>query len=585
MSAHSVYKLWISLQCQMIAGCTQGLLVKKSSTASFRVVARWPDHTPLNNALSKVAKTSGEQEKIYMQKDPDQGVYFAHPVKIENKPWGVIVLHLNDRSPKVMQATIRLLKWGFTWLQVMHSALINNESDDSNEDLNANLVRYQKLVEFISHINRATDLDTMSIIAVNHLAKQFKFDRVSLGLLKQNNLQLRAISFVSQFDKRSDLIEQLSHTLQEAIEQNTDILIPAVGPTKHLQVQHKVLVKQQQLAYCATLLIKEGDLILGGLLLEKKQGATPPVPQMHSIKQYVNAIGESVAIRSGITQPQKSSDKILNLMRFLTKRKQLERLFIIFFALIAVLSLLPYPYTLQGDATIQSKSRHLLVAPFDGFLSDVLVEPGQKVEAGEVLAKLKDDDLILERDKLVSQIQQLNLEYDTALAAADRAQAAIVDSQISQSRVQLELAQKMMSRTVLVAPASGVIVSDDIRQSIGAPVQQGDILIEVAKSNNFDVQVFILENDIAEIKPTQSGKLSLFSFPGETFEIKVKKITPISEISNGNNYFRVEAELTENVEALRPGMRGSGKISIGSRRLGWIWFHDFWYWIRRNLWL
>jgi hypothetical protein len=33
----------------------------------------------------------------------------------------------------------------------------------------------------------------------------------------------------------------------------------------------------------------------------------------------------------------------------------------------------------------------------------------------------------------------------------------------------------------------------------------------------------------------------------------------------------VEARLLEGFERLRPGMEGVGKITVGSRRLAWIW--------------
>jgi hypothetical protein len=75
------------------------------------------------------------------------------------------------------------------------------------------------------------------------------------------------------------------------------------------------------------------------------------------------------------------------------------------------------------------------------------------------------------------------------------------------------------------------------------------------------------------------------SLPGEILDFTVTHITPISEVREGRNYFRVEAELTSESPLIRPGMTGSGRILAGRRSLGWIWFHDIWHWLRLTLWL
>jgi len=79
-------------------------------------------------------------------------------------------------------------------------------------------------------------------------------------------------------------------------------------------------------------------------------------------------------------------------------------------------------------------------------------------------------------------------------------------------------------------------------------------------------------------------------------------MTPLSEGSEGRNFFRVEAKFsvsekqveqsptqsstnsTELSQQLRPGMTGSAKIFIERRALGWIWFHDIWNWLRLAFW-
>ena len=64
----------------------------------------------------------------------------------------------------------------------------------------------------------------------------------------------------------------------------------------------------------------------------------------------------------------------------------------------------------------------------------------------------------------------------------------------------------------------------------------------------------------------------------------VERVTPLATTADGRNYFRVEAALEEQVDALRPGMEGIAKVDVGRRRLLWIWTHEMIDWLRLWAW-
>jgi hypothetical protein len=72
--------------------------------------------------------------------------------------------------------------------------------------------------------------------------------------------------------------------------------------------------------------------------------------------------------------------------------------------------------------------------------------------------------------------------------------------------------------------------------------------------------------------------------PDQRFDFVVTQITPVNEAKDGRNYFRVEARLEGNVERLRPGMEGVGKIYVDQRKLVWIWTRSLVDWARLKLW-
>ena len=72
--------------------------------------------------------------------------------------------------------------------------------------------------------------------------------------------------------------------------------------------------------------------------------------------------------------------------------------------------------------------------------------------------------------------------------------------------------------------------------------------------------------------------------PHDALPMVVEKITPVSVIEEGRNYFRVEASAKGGVDKLRPGMEGVGKIQIEQRKLIWIWTHKIVHWLRMWVW-
>ena len=170
------------------------------------------------------------------------------------------------------------------------------------------------------------------------------------------------------------------------------------------------------------------------------------------------------------------------------------------------------------------------------------------------------------------------------MAKHERPQIRITRAKIDQAEAQIALLDEQLLRTKVTAPFNGVIMKGDLSQSLGAPVERGQVLFEVAPLESYRVIVEVDERDIADITVGQQGELVLPSMPGNVFKLFIDKITPVSTAKEGRNYFRAEARLENTSERLRPGMEGVGKITIDRRRLIWIWTHELIDWLRLKLW-
>jgi multidrug resistance efflux pump len=135
-----------------------------------------------------------------------------------------------------------------------------------------------------------------------------------------------------------------------------------------------------------------------------------------------------------------------------------------------------------------------------------------------------------------------------------------------------------------VAPYDGIVVSGDLSQQIGSPVEQGKVLFEVAPATGHRVILQVDERDIVRLSVGQPGELVLSGLPGDKMPFTVRQITPVSTAQDGRNFFRVEAQLAADASRVRPGMEGIGKVEVGRERLIWAWTHGFTDWLRLAVW-
>ncbi|HUZ32097.1 MAG TPA: HlyD family efflux transporter periplasmic adaptor subunit, partial [Xanthobacteraceae bacterium] len=249
-------------------------------------------------------------------------------------------------------------------------------------------------------------------------------------------------------------------------------------------------------------------------------------------------------------------------------------------AVALILTFVRPTYRVDADAKIEGLVRRAVVAPYDGFIKDADVRAGDTVKEGEVLATLEDRDLLLERLKWVTERQQHMFEYDKALASRQPATINVVKAQIDQADAQIKLFDEQLARIKLRSSIAGLVISGDLSQMIGAAVQRGQLLFEVAPLDSYRVILSVDEREIGRVEPGQIGDLIVSALPNETLSFKVDKITPIADAQSGRNVFRVEGLLVTNPADLRPGMEGIGKIEIGRRSLAWIWLHPIMDWLR-----
>lgn len=569
----STYSLWLALMCEGVAPYEAGAVVLEPVTTNSALCAQWPAKAEVSGAVLQALETAQHSQAAFILPLPNGHFLAALPFKGAAAGWAFFVWAHSEQHPlterlKHLQKGIELLA-GLTPVQRFASTQVENG-----------------LLPLAKQWLLQPSLKETAISLVNSLCTAVGAQRISLGRVQKDAWSLLALSFTAHFNANAQAVLTLLEAMQEAQQHKDSIyLLRQNQPTPFRQ--HQRLLEAQHSGYVCTFLLRQPQGILGALTLE----AAEPLNSQHLalVEEALPFIERLLQLKITAEWPLFTAlyQRSLGHINHWLEQSPWAKKGALPAAGIALLALLFFPARddCTADAQLQSQLRFSITAPQEGFLKNIFVKPGQAVKKGDKLAELNEEDIRLEFSKSTSLKQQAQQEYDNALASGNRAQAAMAAEKIQQTQAQLALSEQNLKRTQLLAPTDGTISSDDISHSVGAPVKQGQILFEVSGDSDFTVQLWVDEHRISQLQAGQEGRLKLTSLPHETFYFKVLRITPLTEIKNQKNCFRVEALLNTPSAALRSGMTGVGKIHLGRKPMVWVWFHGIVDWVRLTLWI
>lgn len=574
---------WLPLQLRFIEGATAGVLVLgEPDVGPFLPAASWPEGQPVPPGLSAATEQALRQRQgVALGSDgPAAERHLAAPVMLEGRLCGVCAIALT--GPLTAAAAMRQLQWGIGWIE----ALLRREQMEGDA---AQRARTTAAFDLLGAVLEHAGAKEAATALASELARRFGCDPVSIGFRRGGRCRVLAISNAAAFADRMSLVRDVGTAMDEAVDQGSIIVFPPRPEWEYRVTRaHEDLAGAHRAGGLLTVPLRHDGAAIGAITLERPQGR----PFEPATVELVDAVATIVG---PVLAEKRLNDRWLPVKIADSATTQLKRLLgpghfgrklatIAAVALVAVFATARGEYAITSPAAIEGRIQRSLVAPFPGYLAAEHARAGEVVEEGQLLARLDDQDLRLERLRLVTQRQQRATEYDRALAARQRAEANITRSQIEQAEAQLALVEEQLARTRITAPFAGVVVRGNLSQRIGAAVERGEELFQIAPLDAYRVILEVDEADIGDIAAAQQGTLVLASLPDARFAYRVERITPIAEQNQGRNFFRVEAALEGDAERLRPSMVGVGRTAVGERLLIRIWTRRLVDWLRLAAW-
>ena len=159
----------------------------------------------------------------------------------------------------------------------------------------------------------------------------------------------------------------------------------------------------------------------------------------------------------------------------------------------------PIPYYPRRECIFEPESKQFLASPIAGRIMSCEVRPGDAVDAGQLLARLDDDQLQRDLATAKAEYDGALKKRDSALATRAAGSAGLADIEMKQAQWRIESIEDHLRRLEIRAKAPGVVVQGDWHRSVGMPVTLGQSLFEVAELESMVAEVRLKATDLGQI--------------------------------------------------------------------------------------
>jgi membrane fusion protein, macrolide-specific efflux system len=161
---------------------------------------------------------------------------------------------------------------------------------------------------------------------------------------------------------------------------------------------------------------------------------------------------------------------------------------------------------IPASGTVRPENKIAINSPIAGRIEQILVEEGQKVKKGQVLAWMSSTD-----------------------------RAALMDSASAQDAKSIQEWKEVYKPSPITSPANGEIISRNI--VVGQTVSSQTLLFEL--SDRLVVVADLDETDVGKIHPGQIALIKVDSFPELEVTAKAVRVAKQSQIKNNINTYEV----------------------------------------------
>lgn len=211
--------------------------------------------------------------------------------------------------------------------------------------------------------------------------------------------------------------------------------------------------------------------------------------------------------------------------------------------------------TYEATTTIGSEGDAPVIARAGGELVELLVEEGERVVAGQVLARLDGERQRLEMLAARADLDKARGEFDRYLDLHRR--GLVSEAMFESLRYDLdaleaayELKQLDYDYTHMRATIDGVV--SERRVKLGQTIAIGDSLFRITDTSQLVAYLSIPQTELGKFEAGHTATLTVDAMPHRSFTAEIVRISPTIDRQNGT--FRATALIGNDDHLLAPGM-------------------------------
>jgi len=187
-----------------------------------------------------------------------------------------------------------------------------------------------------------------------------------------------------------------------------------------------------------------------------------------------------------------------------------------------------------------------------GTLSEIRTAAGARVVKGQVLARLDDEEQVIERDKAQVALRSAIEKSSSYKNLKSVSRLDVMDAQIAEESAKLALstAELNLRRRDIVAPIEGV--AGIVAANIGDNVTTQSTIVSIDDRSEILVNFWAPERFATVIKVGMPVEATSISRPGETFKGEIEAVD--NRVDEASRTIRIRAKFGNEKDELRAGM-------------------------------
>ena len=216
-------------------------------------------------------------------------------------------------------------------------------------------------------------------------------------------------------------------------------------------------------------------------------------------------------------------------------------------------------------ARLEAEREISVLARASGFLEKLGAEEGDRVETGQVLARLDKEELELRMRQVRASHNEVKSNYERIKVLHENKMVSQAEYETTQlrfenSKVDLEEAELNLAYADVEAPISGVIMQRMVE--VGTLVRSNQELFFIADMDPLLVRIFVPERRMYQLKPGQGATVVVEALPDRIFKGEIRMISPRVDPESGTVKVTLEVPASG---MLKPGMFCTVRIITDSR--------------------